>query len=134
MILRNTKLLMGILILLAYMGIGIFGLFKFNHMSETPMVNCPYTQNSYSVCENSIDHVNNWRQFSNAVFSSLLIFSTLILGVILYLLNQRNFLNQEQYFYKWKYYIYSKKLHVSKNKIVRWLSLLENSPSSFSVA
>ena len=45
--LHNKKLLISVFILLAYISIGIFGLFQFNHMTETPMVNCPYTQNEY---------------------------------------------------------------------------------------
>lgn len=125
----NTKLFLGIFILLAYIGIGVFGLFKFSHMSEMPMVNCPYTGNGFSICENTLDHINRWQQFSNATFPSLLIFSLLILGVILYLLGKQNFLNQNQYFYKWKYYLYNKKLYTYDNKIIKWLSLLENSPS-----
>ena len=61
MILQNKKFLISIFILLAYTSIGILGLFEFNHMSETPMVNCPYTQNGSSICENSLDNINDWR-------------------------------------------------------------------------
>ncbi len=39
MILRNIKLFIGISILLAYVGIGVFGLFKFSHAFEKPMTN-----------------------------------------------------------------------------------------------
>lgn len=126
---RNTKLFIGIFILLAYISVGIFGLFKFNHMADIPMIDCPYSQNSSSICENGLDHINNWRQFSNATFSSIFIFSLLILGLVLYFFNQRDFLNQKQYFYKWKYYLYSKKLYTSPNRIIKWLALFENSPS-----
>lgn len=127
--LRNIKLFLGIFILLVYISIGIFGLFKFNHMSEKPMIDCPYAQNSFSVCENSFDHVNNWRQFSNVIISSLLVFSFFVLGIILCFLNKLNFLNQKKYFYKWKYYLDNRKLYNFPNRIIRWLSLLENSPS-----
>lgn len=125
----NTKLFLGIFILLAYIGIGVFGLLKFNHITEMPMVNCPYTQNGSSICENSLNHINDWQQFSNITTSTLFIFSILILGIILYFLGKQNFLNQKQYFYKWKYYLYNKKLYTYDNKIIKWLSLLENSPS-----
>lgn len=127
--LQNKKLLIGAFVLLAYISIGIFGLFQFSHMSETPMVNCPYTQNGSSICENSLNHIQDWRQFSNAIFSPLFIFSFLILGIILYFFNKQNFLNQKQYFYKWKYYLDNKKLYSYQNKIIKWLSLFENSPS-----
>ncbi len=127
--LHNTKLFLGLFVLFAYISIGVFGLLKFNHMSEKPMPNCPYTENGFSVCDNNLDHINNWHQFSNIIFPSLLVFLLLILGIILYFFDKRNFLNQKQYFYRWKYYLYNKKLYTYPNRIIKWLSLLENSPS-----
>jgi len=128
--LSNLKLFFWLFIVFAYISIGVLGLFEFNHMSEAPMANCPYADNGSSLCENSLDHINNWKQFSNATFPSLLLLSFLtILGLVLYFFGQKNFLNQKQYFYKWKYYLYNKKLFVYPNKIIRWLSLFENSPS-----
>ncbi len=129
MSLHKSKLFIGVFVLLAYIGIGIFGLFSFNHMTGTPMTNCPYAQNTSSVCKNSIDHINDWRKFSNATFSSLFVFSLLILGLILYFYDKLNFLKQRQYFYRWKYYLYSEKLYTYKQEITKWLSLFENSPS-----
>jgi hypothetical protein len=126
---KNTKLFIGIFIVIAYVGIGVFGLFEFNHITETPMTNCPYTENGFSVCDNSLDHINNWQQFSNTTFPVLFIFLSLFLGVVLYFSNKQNFLNLKQYFYKWRYYLDSKKSFNSLNKIVKWLSLLENSPA-----
>ena len=127
MILRNTKLFLGTFILLAYVGIGIFGLIEFNNMSPAPMADCPYTQNGFSVCENVLDHIGTWQQFSNVIFSSLFIFTFLILGLVLYILNKHNFLNQ-QYLYRWKH-LYKEKLNTSVSRIIKWLSLFENSPS-----
>jgi hypothetical protein len=127
--LRNIKLFIGVLIVFIYVGIGVFGLFQFSHMAETPMTNCPYAENGFSVCDNSLNHINDWQAFSNVTLSSLFIFSYLILGIILYFFNKQNFLNRKQYFYKWRYYLDSKKSFNSLNKIVKWLSLLENSPS-----
>jgi hypothetical protein len=129
MSLHKTKLFLGFFVLFAYISIGIFGLFQFNHVSEAPMSNCPYLENGFSVCANNLDHVNNWLQFSNAVFPPLLILSILILGIILYFFNKEDFLNQKQYFYKWNYYLDNNKLYYSQNKVIRWLSLLENSPA-----
>jgi hypothetical protein len=129
MSLDKTKLLIVVFVLLAYISIGVFGLFEFNHMSEKPMANCPYAENGFSVCDNNLGHINNWRQFSNTTFSSLFVFSLLILGIVLYFFGKQNFLNQKQYFYRWKYYLYNKKLYTYLNKIIKWLSLFENSPS-----
>lgn len=127
---RTVKLFLGAFILFAYINIGVFGLLQFNHMAETPMANCPYTGNSFSLCENSLDHINNWRQFSNATTTLLLwIFSLLAFWIILYFFDRRNFLNQKQYFYKWKYYLYNNKLYRLPNRLIKWLSLFENSPS-----
>ncbi|KKQ03649.1 MAG: hypothetical protein US18_C0014G0009 [Parcubacteria group bacterium GW2011_GWB1_36_5] len=128
--LRNTKLFIGIFILLAFLSIGVFGLLQFNHLSETPMVNCPYTENGYSICENTFTHINNWRQFLNIIIPALFVFSFLILGIVLFFFNKQNFLNPRQYFYKWKYYLSNKKSDTYQERIIKWLSLFENSPSS----
>lgn len=126
---RNLKLFLGFFVLLIYMSIGVFGLLKLDHTTEMPMVNCPYAQNGSALCENSFDHINNWQQFSNATFYSFLIFSLLILGIVLYFFGKQNFLKQKQYFYRWRYYLNNKVLDTYSNKIIKWLSLFENSPS-----
>jgi len=125
--LRKTKLFLGLFILLAYISIGVLGLFGSNHMTEAPMTNCPYAENGFSVCANGLDHINDWHQFSNITFSSFFLF--IIFGIILYFFGKQEFLNQKQYFYKWKYYLDNKKLYSSPDRIIKWLSLLENSPA-----
>ncbi len=127
--LANKKLFIGILILLAYVGIGAFGLFKFSHTSEKPMPNCPYTQNNFSLCENSFDHINNWRQFSDVILPTFLALSFLILGIVLYIFSEQNLLHQNHYFYKWKLYLDNQKSDTYQARIIKWLSLFENSPS-----
>lgn len=127
--LYNAKLFSALFVLLAYISIGVFGLSKFNHTYEMPMANCPYAENGFSVCSDILDHINNWRQFSNVTLSQLLFFSLLILGIILYFPSRQKFLNQKKYFYKWKYYLYNKKLYTYPQEIIKWLSLFENSPS-----
>lgn len=131
--LHNAKLVLGIFILLSYISIGTFGLFEFNHMIETSMADCPYAQNSYSLCKNGLDHIENWRQFSNIILPSLITFLTLILilGMIPYLFDKYNSLNWQQYFDKWKYHPNRNKLRTYPNRIIGWLSLFENSPSYF---
>ena len=127
--LKNTKLFIGTLILLAYISIGIFGLFQFNSMAGMPMAHCPYALDGFSVCNNSLDHIDHWKKFSNTTFTPLFIFSLLILGLILYTFIKRSLLNKELLlFYKWKYYIDSKIFYAYLEKIVKWLSLFENSP------
>ena len=127
MVLQNIKLLIGISILSAYIGLGIFGLSEFSHMSETSMTGCPYAENSFSICDNILDHINNWQQFSNAIFWSPYAL-LLISGIILYFYSQI-FFNQKRYLYRWKYYLHSKKIYTYRQKILEWLSLFENSPS-----
>lgn len=125
----KNNLIIGAFILIAFISIGVFGLFQLNHMSKAPMIDCPYAQNGSSLCENTFNHINDWRQFSNTIFPSLFIFLILTLGIVLYYFSKQNFLNQNQYFYKWKYYLDNKKLLASPNRIIKWLSLLENSPA-----
>ena len=130
MSLRNKNLFLGILVLLAVSSMGIFGLFSFghsNHAVETPMVNCPYAENSFSICRSSLEHINNWKQFSNVILPVLLVFS-ILLSVVSDIFDQK-FLNQEKHFYRWRYDLDNKKLHTYREKITRWLALFENSPS-----
>lgn len=94
-----------------------------------PMANCPYAVGSFSVCDDSISHIEHWRVFSNTTFTPLFIFSLLILGMILYVFTKRSFFDKEHHlFYKWKYYIDNKISYAYLEKIVKWLSLFENSP------
>ena len=126
------KYFLTIILFVSFVGIAVFGLLKFNHTNHTPevpMINCPYAENGYSICEGALDHINNWRQFSNVIIPSLSIFSLLILGMVLYLLGKQNFLNQKQHFYKWKYYLDNQKPSAYQEKIIKWLSRFENSPS-----
>ena len=127
--LHTTKLFLVFFVSVMYISIGVFGLLQFAHFSKAPMPDCPYVENSFSICNNNFNHINNWRQFSNITLSPLFIFSFLIFGIILYFLNKQNFSNQKLYFYKWKYYLQDKKLFSRPNRIIKWLSLLENSPS-----
>jgi len=132
MSLSKAKLFIGVSILLAFLSIGVFGLLQFNHVNhaaETPMINCPYAENGFSICENILNHINNWRQFSSAIFSPLLVLSLLLFGMVLYFFGKQNFLNQKRYFYKWKYYLDNKRPLTSFNRIIKWLALFENSPS-----
>lgn len=130
MIFRRSKLLISLLVLSAFISVGILGLLQMSHSSTTaPMANCPYSLNAFSVCSNDFEHINNWQQFSNVVFPSLLVLSLLIFGTILYFLDKRNILQTQEYFYTWKYRLYSQKLYECPNRVIKWLSLLENSPS-----
>lgn len=131
MSLSNTKFFIGIFVLLVYTGIGVFGLLQFGHMTEKPMIDCPYAPGLFSICENSFIHISNWQQFSNVIFPTLIIFSLLMLGIILFFYNQQNFFKQIKYFYRWKYFLYDKELCTYDNKIIKWLALFENSPSLY---
>lgn len=126
----NKKLFIGAFILLAYIGIGVFGLFNFTHSVEMPMVNCPYVDGGSSVCDNSLAHINNWQQFSNVIVPAFFLLTFLVLGIALYFLFTRNFFkNLLRLSYVWRFYIKKKISHISLRKITRYLSLFENSPS-----
>ena len=120
------------ILIFSFVGIAVFGLLQFSHASHTPeapMINCPYAENGYSICQSSLEHIKNWRQFSNVIIPSLSIFSLLVLGIVLYFFSKQNLLNQNLYLYKWKYYLNDQKLYTYKERIIKWLSLFENSPS-----
>ena len=131
---HKIKLFIGFFILLIYVSIGVFGLFKLDHTTAMHIEDCPYVQNGYAICKDVLSHINNWRQFSNATFLSLFIFSCLFLGIVLSFFGKQNFLNQKQYFYKWKYYLDNIKFYNPLYAVVRWLSLFENSPPVFKQA
>ena len=127
--LRNKRFIVGVLILIAFVGIGVFGLMPFTHAShaaEAPMVNCPYERGGFSLCDNSLIHIDNWKQFSNFILPSLLI---LLLAFALIWHFVSDFFNQEKYFYRNKYYLDNKTLYSYQKIITKWLSLFENSPS-----
>ena len=133
MILRNKKFIIGVLVLVAFVGIGVFGLLPVshaNHIGETPMVNCPYNSGSYSLCDNSFTHINNWKQFSNFIIPSLLV---LFLTFALVWYFTKNFFVQEKYFYRYKYYLNNKDFFSYREAIINWLSLFENSPGDITV-
>lgn len=125
---KNTKLLIGLSVLLVYISISTFSLLQLSHVDEGFTGNCPYTQNSSAVCENSFDHINNWQQFFNVILSPLFFFFAITLTIILYIFNKQNFFIKKLHlFYKWKYYL-NNILYSYLNKIIKWLSLFENSP------
>ena len=83
-ILKNN-LIIGAFILVAFVGLGVFGLFSLGHADhgiEAPMVDCPYTENGSSFCENTLDHIAGWQQFSNVTLTSLFILYLFVSGII----------------------------------------------------
>ncbi len=128
----NKKLFIGVFILLAYIGIGVFGLFHFSNMSEMSMTNCPYSENGFAVCDNSLEHINNWQQFSNVVVPSLFIISFLLLGFALYFFYTQTVPQEELLIlnrFRSRFRFADIILKTSQRSIIRWLSLFENSPS-----
>ncbi len=112
-------------ILVAYMTIAVFGLLQFGHTEGMAMAGCPYAQGSFSVCEDSFEHIDHWHQFSNVTFSSFFTFSLLIFGLFLsFFITHKIF---TRYFYRYKFYI-KRKLFTFKEVLTEWLSLFENSP------
>jgi len=130
---KNTKLFIGFVILFVYTTIGLFALLQFDHLTDMPMEKCPYIENTFAVCEDTLNHMTNWQKFSNVIFTPLFVFSLLVLIASFYFLSKKDILiSKPRLFYKWKLYWDSKKLHPPLHKIMSWLSLFENSPASFS--
>ena len=129
MSLRKNNFIIGVSVLLAFVGVGVFGLLPFGHANgmETPMVDCPYTESGSAICENTLDHIAGWQQFSNIIYPAL--FVLLVLAGILYFIGKQNFSNQRQRFFRWKSYLHNKKLYSYQEDIIKWLALFENSPS-----
>lgn len=121
---KNIKSFIAVFILVAYISISIFGLFQFSHRSEMAMTDCPYAQGGFSVCDSNLEHINHWHQFSNIPLSKF-IFLLLIFGVTLLFLGSKDIFNT--HFYKWKYYLNTKR-STYLEIITKWLSLFEHSP------
>jgi len=128
--LQSVKLFSGILILLLYISIGVFGLFQFGHTTNIPMENCPFTEGNFSACNNTTEHINNWQQFSNVVVPAFFVFTFFIFNIALYFLYTQKISHYIlSLLYKYKYSLKKKFLQTSLQKIARYLSLFENSPS-----
>ncbi|MEX2029216.1 MAG: hypothetical protein WD963_01915 [Candidatus Paceibacterota bacterium] len=126
---RNNNFVVSIFVLIAFLAIGVFGLLPFTHRSHTtevPMMNCPYAENGYAICESNFDHINNWQQFSNVTLSAL--FVLFLVFALIWFFNY-DFFNREKYFYQRRYYLDNKNLYLYEEIITKWLSLFENSPS-----
>ena len=126
----KNNFIIGAFVLMAFIGVGVFGLLSFGHAdngAEAPMADCPYTESGSAICENTLDHIAGWQQFSNIIYPSL--FVLLVLAGILYFIGKQNFSNQGQRFFRRKSYLHNKKLHSYQEDIIKWLALFENSPS-----
>ena len=124
MVLTNRKLIIGLLILTAFVGIGVFGLAAGSHLPGTPMPDCPYAPGGFALCADTLQHIANWQEFSSIVVP--FVFVLLVLAGATYFLNQ-NLLNPEQRSYRRKNLDAEKYFYTGT--ILKWLSLLENSPS-----
>lgn len=122
--LANRKLFIGLLILTAFVGAGVFGMLSFSHAAEMPMADCPYAIDSYSVCESNLNHIAGWQEFSNVVLP--LIFILLVLAGVSHFLG-RDLFGTKRHFYRRKDSDLKKYFHTEA--ILKWLSLFENSPS-----
>lgn len=123
----NTKSIIGIFVLFTFLYAGVLGLVSFSHGAGMPMANCPYTTNGYSICDSNLNHVDNWQKFLSVTLSALVV---LLLAVAFFcLVGSHNVLNTPFRFSK----LENEKLYSPRNKIIKWLSLLENSPSLISV-
>lgn len=120
------NLIIGVIIFLAFFSTAIFGLVQFEHKNGTPMVNCPYAESGSSFCQNVLEHVKNWQQFSNVLISS---FFALLFALGMFLHVIRGAASSRFRFLRRQYYFHTKKLSKYWSDITSWLSLFENSPS-----
>ena len=98
-------MIIGAFVLMAFIGVGVFGLFPLGHAAhgaEAPMVDCPYTEGGSSLCENTLDHIAGWQQFSNITYPSL--FILLVLAAVLYFVGKPDPLDQRQILSRRQYY------------------------------
>lgn len=134
---------LAIILLIGFMGMGLFGFIGMPHqMSEHSgsdclasfVVNkilCPDGNNSFSY---AFYHIQAYQFFSNALIGSFaVIFAVIALAFILTFV-LRNFdiwlVFKNQFFYLKKRLIETAdSLHSSSKDFIRWLSILENSPS-----
>ncbi len=125
----SKQLIIGVSVLIAFIGVGVFGFLPFAHQShsEAPMVDCPYAENNFSICNSPLEHISNWQQLSNVILPVLLLLSIIFFFILLVF--NKDFLNQRQFLYKWKYYLEYQKSCSYREKILSWLALFENSPS-----
>lgn len=118
-----AKLFIGGFLLLIYISIATFGLYQLGHSAEMSKGECPYMQNSYALCNNSFGYINGWQQFSNVVINPIFILAILVVSSYLYIIKKLP-IN----FYKRRLFVSNKKTYLYFHKIIRWLSLFENSP------
>lgn len=130
MSLQNKKLSIGVILLLAYISISVFGLFQMNHNKTTvPMNDCPYILNTHAMCDNGLSHINHWREFSNFVFPTLFILSMILFTLALCFFDRNKFLLQKLIlFHRWTQYLDYRFYYLSRGKLIHRLSLFENSP------
>ena len=93
---RINRHIIGVLILLSYTGIAIFGLFEIRGMSSmNTMHNCPYTIDQHSVCPmDALHHLQTWQSFSMAIISfpaALFLLALFVSGYVWYVLFKSKF-------------------------------------------
>lgn len=132
-----------LILLIGFIGIALFGFIGIPHqMSEHSssdciasfVVNkslCPDENNTFSY---AFYHIQAYQFFSNALIISLLVISALFVGVFIFSFSLRDFF--AQFVLKNQIICLKKRLieiidslRSSSGNFIRWLSLLENSPS-----
>lgn len=126
--LSGTKSFISIFILLAFVGVGVFGLLQFSHSADMPMANCPYSPSGYSICENTLGHIGKWQNFLSVTLPALFVL-LLTVAILLYFRKLLDLLNSRFNFLRRKYVRNNEKLYSPQRTVIKWLSLLENSPS-----
>lgn len=134
---------LAIILLIGFIGMGLFGFIGMPHQmsghSDSECLAsfvvgsslCPDGNNSFSY---AFYHIKAYQFFSNALISSFVaIFAVITLAFLLTFVfrefDARSFLRNQIFYLKKRLLEISDSLHSSLKDFIRWLSLLENSPS-----
>lgn len=120
---KPVSFLLRLVLLLGFAGMAVFGLLQFSHAGEMPMINCPYAEGGFALCDNGLNHISNWQQFLNVIFPVVLAL-VLALGLAVAV---KDFLNPEKYFYRYR--SEPQPVFAYSQYLTKWLALHENSPS-----
>lgn len=142
---RQPKIkLLVIITSITFISVAAFGFIFMMDMSMDKLGNndCPYTVIDGKICPTDIlgivsHHFSIYTSFSNIIFSTNIFefIMLIIVSLTLWLFKIRSLLNRESFLvYLTKYYIRAKHSLFKLEKIMKWLSLFENSPSSLAIA
>lgn len=131
------KYFIALIVILGIIGIGIFGFFIMNHDMNHSSGNCVASIINNTVCPSDaisaiLHHITAYEIFSQAIVNStsFVIIATLLLLAIVVMLMVKMFLLTPLILFS-EFLVWRRDEHSATNqrKLIRWLSLLKNSPA-----